>query len=311
MMKFPNTPPFFFAFVLGIILFSSNAVAAQVKVAILYPDGSSAFLKIFEKIVSGIKSNSQLSTEVRQLQEDDSFEEISQWVKEKEIEAIVALGKQSYQFADKLSNQVPVVHGALVMKPNGHTGISLVADPEKFFSYITNLAPWVERIHTVYSEKNSGWLMRRAKELESKFGVKLIAHEANDVYDATAHFVSITKQIRDEKDAVWLPLDNVIPDKTILPMLLESAWKKRFAVFSNNPSHVKRGALFALFPDHQGMGRSLANLVIKQLNGNATPIVLPMRELKLAVNDRTASHLGIEYSENLKDEIDLIYPLRR
>jgi putative ABC transport system substrate-binding protein len=106
-------------------------------------------------------------------------------------------------------------------------------------------------------------------------------------------------------------MDRVVQEKTILPIALDAAWKRRLIIFCSNPLSVKRGALFALYPDHRLMGYSLAELSVKQLNGNMEARRIPARNLKLAVNQRTASHLGLHYTRQQQQGFDLVYPAPR
>ena len=99
-------------------------------------------------------------------------------------------------------------------------------------------------------------------------------------------------------------------DRVILPMILEQAWEKQVVVFSSNPSHVNKGALFALYPDNEGMGRTLGALAdnILAKKRPASPGLLPLRDLLTATNLRTAEHLGIQYTQAQREEFSLVFP---
>ncbi|HHL32294.1 MAG TPA: ABC transporter substrate-binding protein, partial [Oceanospirillales bacterium] len=210
----------------------------------------------------------------------------------------------------KFRNQLPVINGGMIMPPNdGHSGISLVASPVQFFAHLRNIAPSVKRVFTVYNEKNSGWLIRIAEEEALKSNIELQALEASNIRQAARHFKTILSIANTATDAVWLLLDKVVPDQSILPLVLDAAWKKNLVLFSNNPADTKRGALFSLFPDYEKMGYSLAEFSKQQINSN-TPLVLPLSSLKVSVNERTASHLGLNYSSNQRESFDLIYPIK-
>ena len=84
-------------------------------------------------------------------------------------------------------------------------------------------------------------------------------------------------------------------DPSILMLVLEAAWKKKIIVFSSNPSHVKRGALFSLYPDNRKMGGTLAEIAqqheLKLISPSAG--LAPLKSVHLIVNKRTSKHLGI------------------
>jgi putative ABC transport system substrate-binding protein len=54
------------------------------------------------------------------------------------------------------------------------------------------------------------------------------------------------------------------------------------------------------------MGRALAESALRQMAGGTAPDgVLPLRELRYAVNSRTAAHLGLDISAS---RFDLVLP---
>jgi len=93
----------------------------------------------------------------------------------------------------------------------------------------------------------------------------------------------------------------------VLQMVLRAAWDRNLVVFSSNPSHVPKGALFALFPDNQAMGRHLG-VVIAGRNGHS-PALAPLEQLNTAINIRTADHLGLGLSA-ADARFDMVFPSR-
>lgn len=293
-------------------MLSSQATAAEPpRLLVLYPQINPNFDKIFNEIVAGIDSDPRSSHYSFAVLPATTQSEIDGYVERNGIDAIIALGKQTYDFAQTFKGKMPVVHGGLLINPDNHSGISLAGAPEQFFSHLSEIAPQVKRVFTVYSEENSGWIIKLAQQSAKNHGIELKAYAASDMREAVVKFKGILEQARDSSDAIWLLLDNILPDRTIMPMALETAWQKQVVLFSNNPSHTRRGALFALFPDHQQMGNSLAGLALKKLNErNLQPQLLPLSDLKLSLNRRTASHLGIKYNKTAEEEVDVIYPVR-
>ncbi len=94
-----------------------------------------------------------------------------------------------------------------------------------------------------------------------------------------------------------------------MPVILKEAWDKNLLVFSSNPEHVKRGALFSLYPDNRGLGRSLAQLTLERLKSPPKPpAVLALKDLLIAVNARTAEHLGLRLTNQARRRFDLVFP---
>lgn len=294
-----------------VFLQTSHANATSPRLLVVYPQINPAYDAIFQEIISGIDKHPGVEYSVIPIKKDTSPQEITSKIEVEKIDAVVALGKQTYNFASKYNIDIPVIHGGLLLKPNGRSGISLTGSPQEFFFHLSNYAPKVERVYTVYSEANSGWLIELAKKASAEQGIELIAYPAKDIRQAVKKFKKILDHTTSSRDAIWLLLDNILPDKTVMPMALDVAWKRRVVLFSNNPSHTKRGALFSLFPDHHEMGFSLASLAIRKINQDEPyPLVEPLNNMKISLNRRTASHLGFHYSKDLEEQLDLIYPVR-
>jgi len=294
------------------MLFSSSlAMSSPLKVVVFYPQvNQSVFDQVFGEIITGLRSDSALDLYLFPLDKHAEYDEIAAWVKSQKIAAAVALGQASYDIGYRLKALIPVVHGGVMIQPNGHSGVSLVVDPIRFFAELKQLAPHIKRVFTVYSQESNGWMMQLARSAARRQNIELVAYEAENLQSGVRKLRTVLEDVDRESDAVWLLFDRVIPDKVTLPLVLEAAWERRFVVFSNNPSHAKRGALFALFPDYQGMGKGLAKLLMEQLSKKAPPSVVPSSALRVSVNERTASHLGFNFSQNQRAEFDLIYPVQ-
>ncbi|QKQ28049.1 ABC transporter substrate binding protein [Candidatus Reidiella endopervernicosa] len=291
---------------------STSFAAVPTRVAVIYPDVSAPYSQVFEKIIEGIERHPGITVVAHRLSNGDATQRADDWLSSQNATAIIALGQQSHKVARDLKPDIPVIVGATLIAPNGLSGVSLAADPEAFFSRLGSLTPPVRRVFTVYNRKQSGWLIERAAKLARKYDIELISKEAESSREAVLQYNAVLDMVRDGEDALWLPLDQVAPGKTILPSILKQAWQKRLVVFSSNPSHTRKGTLFALFPDHRGLGLRLAEIVVDSIrNPNRGPVLEPLKALKIAVNMRTASHLGVNYNSRLREQISLTFPLRR
>lgn len=286
-----------------------QAAESAANLLILFPKLNAAYDRVFAEIVDGIDSHKDVIPHTYTLTKSSSEKDIQKQIDKHKIDAIIALGQSSYDIGQSFREQLPVIHGGMIINPGSHSGISLAGSPQQFFAHLKTVAPSVKRVFTVYSEENSGWLIHLAKQAAEKENIELKAIAAKDLRQAAQSFRDILDRAKGSSDAIWLLLDKVLPNRTLLPLALEAAWKKNIVLFSNNPLHTKRGALFALFPDHHKMGYKLADLSLQQLSSNQ-PIVIPLSSLKIAVNERTASHLGLRYSNTERESFDIIYPQR-
>jgi putative ABC transport system substrate-binding protein len=296
-----------------LLLFASwcEAASGPVKLVILYPHVDGAYARVFDEIVRGVKEHARISASSVAVNNKTKPQEIELLLKDNPAQAVLALGQRSYRLAQQMTTDLPTVVGAVVTPVYEYPTISLSGDPDMFFTHLKKLAPQVKRVFIVYSEASSGWLIPKAEISASDHGLQLVAHPADNLREAVHHYRTILETAQSDRDAIWLPMDRVVQEKTILPIALDAAWKRRLVIFCSNPLSVKRGALFALYPDHKLMGYALAELSVKQLNGNMEARRIPARNLKLAVNQRTASHLGLHYTRQQQQGFDLVYPAPR
>ncbi len=296
-----------------LLFFASMCEAASgpVKLVILYPQVEGAYARVFDEIMRGVKEHAGISASAFAVNNKTKPQEIELLLKNYSAQAVLVLGQRSYRLAQQLTTDLPTVVGAVVTPVYEYPTISLSGDPDMVFTHLKKLAPQVKRVFVVYSEASSGWLIRLAEVSARDHGLQLVIRPAENLREAVRHYRTIFETAQSDSDAIWLPMDRVVSDKTILPIALDAAWKRRLVIICSNPLSVKRGALFALYPDHRLMGHSLAELSIRQLNDNMEARVIPTHNLKLAVNQRTASHLGLHYTRQQQQGFDLVYPAPR
>lgn len=286
-----------FVFITMLFVNATDAALAETpRLLVLYPTTEPSFGAIFDEILGGIESSSQADIKVRTVTQTTRRDDLVAIIAQQKIDAVIALGQSTYSLAHSLRAQLPVIHGGLFLSPGDHSGITLAGSPQRFLATLQLISPQIKRVFTVYSEANTGWLIRLARAEASNRGIELIAYPANDIREGVQMFGKALNQAQGPSDAIWLQLDSVLPDKTILPLALEAAWQRQLILFSSNPSHTRRGVLFALFADYRGLGQSLVELALKRLRDNSRPTVSPLDNLKISINERTASHLGLNLS---------------
>ena len=126
--------------------------------------------------------------------------------------------------------------------------------------------------------------------------MELAAYEAHDVRNAVKLYQEIFSKADNRTDAFWLPQDtSTVEEGSILPLVLQESWNQSIAVFSSNVGHVRRGALFSLYPDNVAMGKTLSRIAQNFLTTKAFDKLgmMPLRDVQISVNLRTAKHLGL------------------
>ncbi|PLX81336.1 MAG: ABC transporter substrate-binding protein [Desulfuromonas sp.] len=284
--------------------------AIQQPIAIIYPDVAEPYGSIFRKIVGGIEDELVDNVEIYSVRQETDVERIRNRVGQESFGAIIALGRGGIFATRSIGTHLPVVVGALPLTPSEKSGISLEPDPAILFSRLNQLAPHIKRIRVVYSSRNQ-WLIRLAEEVARERSMVLLAEQVEDLRSAVHRYRVILQDVDPLRDAIWVPLDSVTSnEEVILPLLLQTSWDKRILMFSSKPSHAQRGALFSMYPDYYGLGCSLARMARKTVENPKFSEVLPLRDLKMAVNLRTAAHIGLRFSTRQQEDFKLVFPAR-
>lgn len=278
-------------------------------VVIYYPDIREPYRGIFMDIIDGIES--ELALETRNIALNKvalKKNQLPESLPAGNNPVVIALGKRGVNAAQRSSH--PVVFGAVKLAPGqipeNFTGISLEPDPAVTFEILRRLAPAAKRIHVISRPQRHAWLLERAQQAAAQQTFELKRYTATNLNEVASHYRDIFRASADNEDVIWLLEAAFSRDKTIIANVLENAWKRNTLVISHNPAHVKRGVLLAFYPDNKAMGKQLGIIAKKKLAGESVSTITLLNELLLALNRRTADHLGLKFSKH--EKFDLIHP---
>lgn len=282
-------------------------------IAVLYPDLGEPYRAIFFKIIEGIEAQVGAPVASFAVGGAVSAQDIVANLKRKDIKVVIALGRQGMKAASTLEREFGVIAGGVVSPPSpvgegrSFPVVSLAPDPKMLFERLKHFMPDARRVVVVYDPKQNTWLIRLARDAARALGLELQAIEVTDLKNAVRVYQEVLANADPKRDALWLPQDSTtVEESSVLPLILESAWDRNLAVFSSSVTHVKRGALFSLYPNNMALGRQLASSALSLPTGNPA-LVVPMKDALLAVNIRTASHLGLQLSSR-QQGFDLVFP---
>lgn len=283
------------------------------SLAVLYPDMGEPYRSIFAKIIEGIESKSRMSVISMPIGPKLETGDLNAQLKRNGVKVVVALGRQAVKLASGLDREIAVVVGGVLNIPESEsrsmTGVSLMPDPVLLFSRLKSLLPGVKRVIVVYDPKNNDWLIKLAREAAKQQGLELVTYEARDLASA-AHQYEVAFANADKRDALWLPQDSTtVEEGSILPLVLRESWNRGVPFFSSSFLHAKKGALFALYPNNLELGQSLALAAQVAVSGDGRKSgVSLLREVLVAVNLRTASHIGLNIDYQSQRSFDSIFP---
>lgn len=307
---------FFLALYLWLLIFSRASFATHENIAVFYPESKEPYRAIYQEIVKGIESAIQ-SDDIHsyqlkefQLNTKSDTSELVKELKILNIQKVIVLGRAGWRLAKTIAalEEFQIVTGALPTSPNNIAGVSLIADPLHLFSYLKDVAPTVENIHVAYNPKNQ-WLIDLATPAAEKKNLTLTFKKVETTQEAIHYYDTLFQSDISSKDAIWLPIDKVSShDKITLPFILEKSWAKEVVVFSSKPSHAKRGVLFSIYPDNYLLGKQLFTMAKELSTASELSPFSALKSTLLAVNLRTAAHLGLSYSAKQQQEFKLTFP---
>lgn len=283
-------------------------------IAVIYPDIGEPYRSIFAKIIEGIQEKAGSPVRSYPIGVEVDVADLNAQLKRNLTKVVIALGRQGVKTASGLDRDIAVVVGGVLAAPemNNHSvvGISLTPDPTLLFARLKSLLPDVKRVYVIYNPQQNDWLIKLAHDAAKSQGLELVAQEARDLASAAHLYESIFAGADGRRDAVWLPQDTTTVDEAnILPLVLKESWNRGVPIFSSSFLHVKKGALFALYPNNLELGRNLAGSALRVLAGDARKQgVSPLREVQMAVNLRTASHIGLTIGNQLQRSFDSVFP---
>ncbi len=288
--------------------------ASGAALGVIYPEVRDPYKKIFKTIIGGIEHETGSKVDHYVLGKHVDSVEIQSNIIENQNKVILALGLGGLKTVSQMKLDIPVVIGAILPSSVNTSdliagGINLMPDPAIIFEKLKMLAPAIKTVSVIYNPNVNQLLIDRAKKSVQTMNLVLDSRSATNLREAALIYRDLVEGVDNLTNAIWLLQDATIFDSnSILPSILEQAWKRRLIVFSSKLVHAKRGALFSVYPDNFKMGRELGKLAKTVAADSISSNMFNLRSLKLAVNMRTARHLGIDFSSRDARSFDLVFP---
>ncbi|HLA74856.1 MAG TPA: ABC transporter substrate binding protein [Gammaproteobacteria bacterium] len=311
-LRLGRAPLFLLVFIACATFLPFSGFSEEKSLAIIYPDVQPPYSTVFSNIISGIEEHTRTPLKRYLMSKNVDDANVREWLANEKPAAIIALGQRGLEVARGLDSKTPIVIGAVMLsndiEPN-IAGISLAADPAKLFEQMQSLTKDIKRVFAVYTSSQNDWLIELAKKAAATHHLELVAYPAQDIQQSAMLYQDILHKSDSASDALWLLSDKSLDEDAILSMILKVAWERKLVVFSSNPGHAKKGALFSLYPDNHALGGNLADMAEERLSNPQQAIaIVPLSSLLTAVNIRTADHLGLSISNEQLRQVGLIFP---
>lgn len=285
---------------------------ADVDTAILYPELKPPYNAVIESIIEGVKSTRKI--EKIPISDNINPKLLLADFKRKNVGNVVVLGRSGQSLAQGLSSELNVINAAVLAAPDSSPSniitVSMIPDPSAIFQTLRSINPAVDHVFVVYASDTGQWQIDQAKRETLALGISLYPKRVANVKEAATAYQEILDQGLGESDGIWLLHDNSVTDPALLERLLDDSWKQGFTLFSSNVSHVKRGVLFAIYPDNYQMGVQIGRLL-------QTPLTTRQRGIKktytvdhfdIAVNETAAKHIGLQFTKSQRDRFGVRFP---
>lgn len=299
---------------LALVINSASAADAPISVdgkvltlTVIYPQVRQPFLKLYKTIASGVAEGFAGPAKNLELGKDQSAKSLGAELSD---QVVVALGGRPVKEFLSAQLDYPLVAGAVSQQLEDIYGLSMIPDAKVVAARLQVIAPGTHSVFVVARPDSNMTDLKAAQIAFNQLGVRLVIRDATDVRDAASIYRKLTAELG-PGEAIWiLPGDRFV-NNALLSILLEAAWKSDFVVFSSNPTHVKRGALFSIYPDNFKMGVRLGQLAREIAEGSEKEAHMePLRSVFVTVNERTSNHLGIILTDDMQQHIDLVLPAR-
>jgi putative ABC transport system substrate-binding protein len=285
------------------------------NIGVIIPEVRKPYKIIFDDINKGVVDALSKTPKLFYINANTKHSDIHTWVIESQINSVITLGQASTKLMQDIPSQVNIVSGALLTMPTQskfNQGVALTPNPKDLFYTLKMLKKKNKRVAVVYNPDKYQWLIDLAKSQVSAYGIELLAYKATNIKESVKIYTRLLSNDDNESLALWLLQDrSTVDNKVVLPFLLEKAWQKSMVIFSSSLGHVKKGALFCMYPNNRAHGRQLGKLLIDNIRGRNTPStrLTPTHEALTAINARTAEHLGNKLSNSDLKDFDVVFPM--
>jgi len=285
------------------------------SIAVIYPDIGEPYRSVFTQIIGGIEEKTRMPVSNFAVGKEVNVDALRKSLRGQDAKVVIALGRRGMKAASSLGDGVDIVAGGVLSASDEESRNmqvnSLSPDPALLFSRLKKMKPKVRQVFAVYDPKQNTWMIDLAKAAARAQGLKLVVYKASDLRSAMHVYKEVLLSMDSRRDALWLLQDSITVDNgSVLPLVLQESWSRNLTVFSSSFGHVRRGVLFSLYPNNIELGRHLAHSALGLLAASAgeTFGMFPLREVLMAVNLRTAKHLGLNVSR--QQGFDMAFPER-
>ncbi|RAK06172.1 putative ABC transport system substrate-binding protein [Halanaerobium saccharolyticum] len=266
----------------------------------------------------GFVEGENLQIDLQNAQADFSTAQtIAQRFNQNNLDLVLAIATPSAQTAANVISETPVLITAVtdpveagvvnsMEAPGGNvTGTTDMNPVGKQLELIKEFLPELKTLGILYNpgEVNSVVQVDLAKEKAEEMGVAIEEGTVSNSSEVSLAVSSLVGNV----DAIYVPTDNIIV--SAMPTVLQTAYNNQIPVFASENNSVEQGAIATLGIDYYQLGKQTGSMAARILNGAkpAEMAVESSEELKLYINQKSASEIGLEIPADLLEAADTIF----
>ena len=233
------------------------------------------------------------------------------------VDIILALGTDAAKAVKGADLEIPSVF-SMVSEPGQSgllnasagqgtpmTGVCLDVPVREQFASLLDVVPKIQRIGVIYNPEESQFIVDEGQATANRMNLGLVTYAVHSEAEVPGALTALRPKI----DALWLVSDRIVLTTQSLQYVFLFAFQTNLPLMGLSEHFVKMGALVAVGPDYQDVGRQSGELAAQILSGRAAsdlPVASP-RKVMLALNLRTAEIIGLRIPDSVVKRATSIY----
>jgi ABC-type uncharacterized transport system substrate-binding protein len=279
------------ALLLASWLFAATLPSDPAAVLVVSESGVEAYAEALDGIGSAFAAP---GLRVVDLQAATGARDLARALESKETRAVIAVGSRALDDVRARHAAVPVVaamvlHGAQAPKADGHVDLDVPLAAQ--LGAMRALWPGSTRAGIIRNPALSRYSADALEARARKEGFLPVIVDC----DKPANLLKALAALKGKVDfVICCPDPDLYNSVTIKPLVLASL-ESRLPLVGFSPAFVRAGAAAGIYPDYRDSGRQAAEMAERLLRGEDCGPDTGPRRIQVAVNQRVARLLGIDF----------------
>lgn len=209
---------------------------------------------------------------------------------------LIALGSPVVQYLSKTYSQNQLIAGLMYFKASQFHGVSLALEGSSVIQHIVHFLPSINRLFIIQNSSLQAIDTQSIPNTSSIQKPKMIVREGSDMIATIRLLGHCVEEEATINDAIVIPAD--LPNN-ILFEIVKIAWDRKITLLSVNITHLDSGVLMILYPDYERLSDQLSRMTV-------TPAFENTKFLSVALNNRIAQHLDLNFDQPLLNQFEII-----